>query len=435
MLLMMEMLLKLKVENNMEKDTKKYDVAVIGGGPAGIIAAIRAGELGARVVLIEKNDKLGIKLLMTGGGRCNLTHIEKNIRDFCGKFGKEGDFLLSPFSTFGTKETMDFFENNGIELKSEKGKIFPVSEKAKDILNVLIALLKKNKVDILFSSEVADIKKKGKLVSSIVLLNGKEIEADQFIISSGGKSYPNTGSSGDSFIWAKRLGHDIVDTKPALTPIETKEQWTKSLQGISLDGVNVSFSCNQKIKIEGRGEILFTHFGFSGPLILDMSRTIGDLLEKGRVKMTIDLFPNKNIEQLDRFMLSIFNNNRKKHISKCLNEFFPEKLTAFILNFSSIPFERRGNDIVKEERIRMIKFMKKIEVNVLGLLGFDKAMATHGGISLKVIDSKTMKSKIVNNLYFAGEAINLDGPCGGYNLQMCWSTGYIAGQNAASGVK
>jgi len=429
------MLLKLKVENNMEKASKKYDVLVIGGGPAGMIAAIKAGEKGVKVALIEKNEKLGVKLLMTGGGRCNLTHIEKSARDFCSKFGKEGDFLLSPFSVFGTKETMEFFENNGVELKNEKGKIFPASEKAKDILNVLISLLKKYKVDILFSSEVVEIKKKGKLISSVVLMSGKEIEADQFIISSGGKSYPVTGSSGDSFIWAKRLGHDIVDTKPALTPIETKDQWTKSLQGISLDNVGVSLFCNQKKEIEGKGEILFTHFGFSGPLILDMSRIIGDLLEKGKVKMVIDLFPNKNIEQLDKFMLSVFNSNRKKHVLKFLNDFFPEKLSAFILNFSSIPFERKANDISKDERMRMVKFMKKIEINVVGLLGFDKAMVTHGGIYLKTIDSKTMKSKLISNLYFAGEAINLDGPCGGYNLQMCWTTGYIAGQNAASSVK
>ena len=429
------MLLKLKVENNMEKDSKKYDVAVIGGGPAGMMAAIKAGESGAKVVLIEKNEKIGIKLLMTGGGRCNLTHVEKNIREFCGKFGKEGDFLLSPFSVFGTKETMEFFEDNGVELKNENGKVFPASEKAKDILNVLVSLLKKYKVEVLFSSEVREINKKGKSISSVSLMNGKEIEANQYILSSGGRSYPATGSSGDSFIWAKRLGHDIVDTKPALTPIETKEQWTKTLQGISLDDVSVSLVCNQKVEKEGRGEILFTHFGFSGPLILDMSRTIGDLLEKGKVKMMIDLFPNKNIEQLDKFIISVFNKNRKKHILKFLNDFFPEKLSAFILNFSSIPSDRKSNDITKEERMRLIRFMKKIEVNVTGLLGFDKAMATHGGVSLKTIDSKTMKSKLINNLYFAGEAINLDGPCGGYNLQMCWTTGYVAGQNAASSVK
>ena len=429
------MLLKLKVENNMEKDSKKYDIAVIGGGPAGMMAAIKAGESGAKVVLIEKNEKIGIKLLMTGGGRCNLTHVEKNIREFCSKFGKEGDFLLSPFSIFGTKETMEFFEDNGVELKNENGKVFPASEKAKDILNVLVSLLKKYKVEVLFSSEVREINKKGKSISSVSLMNGKEIEANQYILSSGGRSYPATGSSGDSFIWAKRLGHDIVDTKPALTPIETKEQWTKTLQGISLDDVSVSFVCNQKVEKEGRGEILFTHFGFSGPLILDMSRTIGDLLEKGKVKMMIDLFPDKNIEQLDKFIISIFNKNRKKHILKFLNDFFPEKLSAFILNFSSIPSDRKSNDITKEERMRLIRFMKKIEVNVTGLLGFDKAMATHGGVSLKTIDSKTMKSKLINNLYFAGEAINLDGPCGGYNLQMCWTTGYVAGQNAASSVK
>ncbi|MFZ2390762.1 MAG: NAD(P)/FAD-dependent oxidoreductase [Minisyncoccales bacterium] len=419
----------------MEKDSKKYDVAIIGGGPAGMMAAIKAGESGAKVVLIEKNEKIGIKLLMTGGGRCNLTHIEKNIREFCGKFGKEGDFLLSPFSVFGTKETMEFFEDNGVELKNEKGKVFPASEKAKDILNVLVSLLKKYKVEVLFSSEVREINKKGKSISSVSLMNGKEIEANQYILSSGGRSYPATGSSGDSFIWAKRLGHDIVDTKPALTPIETKEQWTKTLQGISLDDVSVSLVCNQKVEKEGRGEILFTHFGFSGPLILDMSRTIGDLLEKGKVKMMIDLFPDKNIEQLDKFIISVFNKNRKKHILKFLNDFFPEKLSAFILNFSSIPSDRKSNDIIKEERMRLIRFMKKIEVNVVGLLGFDKAMATHGGVSLKTIDSKTMKSKLINNLYFAGEAINLDGPCGGYNLQMCWTTGYVAGQNAASSVK
>ncbi|HNY35915.1 MAG TPA: NAD(P)/FAD-dependent oxidoreductase [Candidatus Pacearchaeota archaeon] len=419
----------------MEKVSKKYDIAVIGGGPAGMMAAIRAGEIGARVVLIEKNEKIGVKLLMTGGGRCNLTHVEKSIREFCGKFGKQGDFLLSPFSIFGTKETMEFFENNGIELKKEMGKVFPASDKAKDILNVLVSLLKKYKVDILFSSEVKEINKKGKLITSVSLLNGKEIEADQFIISSGGRSYPSTGSSGDSFIWAKRLGHDIVDTKPALTPIETKEQWTKSLQGISLEDVSISLFCNQKKESEGRGEILFTHFGFSGPLILDMSRTIGDLLERGKVKMTIDLFPSKNTEQLDKFILSVFNKNRKKHVLKCLNDFFPEKLSAFILNFSSVSFDRKGNDITKDERVRMIKFLKKIEISIVGLLGFDKAMATHGGISLKTIDSKTMKSKLINNLYFAGEAINLDGPCGGYNLQMCWTTGYVAGQNAASSVK
>jgi hypothetical protein len=431
----MEMLLKLKAENNMEKVLKKYDIAIIGGGPAGMMAAIKAGEAGTKTVLIEKNDKLGVKLLMTGGGRCNLTHIEKNIREFCGKFGKEGDFLMSPFSVFGTKEIMEFFEDNGVELKNEKNKIFPVSEKAKDILNVLVFLLKKNKVDILLSSEVKEIKKKVKSISSIVLSNGKEIEASQFIISSGGKSYPTTGSSGDSFLWVKRLGHEVADIKPALTPIETKDQWTKSLQGISLENVSVSLLCNQKIESEGRGEILFTHFGFSGPLILDMSRIIGNLLEKGKVKMIIDLFPDKNIEKLDKFIISVFNKNRNKHVLKCLNDFFPEKFSAFILNFSSISFEKKGNDITKEERMRLIKFMKKIEISIVGLLGFDRAMATHGGISLKEIDSKTMKSKLINNLYFAGEAINLDGPCGGYNLQMCWTTGYIAGQNAASSVK
>ena len=421
--------MRLRAENNME-----YDIIVIGGGPAGMMAAITAGKSGKKVALIEKNSKLGVKLLLTGGGRCNLTHIEEK-RSFCSKFGKEGDFLLSPFSVFGVKETMDFFENNGLELKKEGAKVYPASEKSKDVLNFLISRLKKNNVSVLISSEVKEIKMKGKEVSSIVLLNEKELRAERYIICTGGKSYPVTGSTGEGFLWAKRLGHSVDNLKPALTPIETKEEWTKTLQGISLDNVSVSLVQEGKTTSEETGELLFTHFGLSGPLILNMSRTIGDLLEKGKVKAVIDLFPGKNFEQTDKYFQKILEKNRNKHVLKCLTDMFPEKLSSFIMNFSGVSFDKKPNYLTKEERERMVRFMKNIELTVLGLLGFDRAMATHGGISLKEIDSKTMKSKIVDNLYFAGEAISLDGPSGGYNLQLCWTTGYVAGQNAASVVK
>jgi len=220
-----------------------------------------------------------------------------------------------------------------------------------------------------------------------------------------------------------------------LTPVETKEGWTKSLSGISLEDVSVSLIVDGKKSGEGRGEILFTHFGLSGPLVLNMSREIGDLMEKGKVKISIDLFPGKSMEESDEYLQEIFNKNRNKHVLKCLSDVFTEKLSSFIMNFSGVPFDRKPNILTKEERERIVRFMKKIELNVVGLLGFDRAMATQGGVSLKEIDSKTMGSKIVPNLYLAGEAIDLDGPSGGYNLQMCWTTGKIAGQNAASGIK
>lgn len=412
----------------------EYDVAVIGGGPAGMMAAISAGQSGAKVVLIEKNPRPGTKLLLTGGGRCNLTHIGSG-RDFCSEFGKSGDFLLSPISSFGVEETMDFFEKAGLELKEEKGKVYPASEKSKDVLNILISLLKKNGVSLMVSSEVKDIRVDGSRIFSVVLSNKKEIKAKNYIFSTGGKSYPATGSTGEIFNLIKKIGHKVSEMKPALTPIETREEWTKNLQGISLEGVSVSLVQNGRKVKEEKGEILFTHFGLSGPLILNMSRLTGDLLAKGKVKIVLDLFGGKNIEESDKYLQRIFNKNRNKHVLKCLSDIYTEKLSAFIMNFSGVSLEKKPNYLTKEERERLVRYMKGIELNVVGLLGFDRAMATHGGVSLKEIDSKTMKSKLIDNLYFAGEAIDLDGPSGGYNLQMCWTSGYMAGQNSAIGVK
>ncbi len=248
--------MKLKVENKMKNKIKNYDVAVIGGGPAGMMAAITSSSLGAKTILIEKNDKLGIKLLLSGGGRCNLTSIEKNNREFCSKFGKNGDFLLSSFSIFNFENTIDFFEKNGLRLRKEGNKIYPENENSKDVLNVLIFLLKKYKVRILLSSEVKDIKKEDNVIDYISLIDGDKIKAKNYILSSGGKSYSVTGSTGDGFLWAEKLGHTVTDLKPSLTPVETKEKWSKGLQGISLKNISISLSLNDK-KEKPKKEIYF----------------------------------------------------------------------------------------------------------------------------------------------------------------------------------
>ncbi|KUK49816.1 MAG: NAD(FAD)-utilizing dehydrogenase [Parcubacteria bacterium 33_209] len=394
----------------------KYDVVIIGGGPAGMISAISASSLGAKVLLIEKNDKPGNKLLLTGGGRCNLTCIEKNNKEFCSKFGKNGDFLLSSFSIFNFQKTIEFFEDLG--LKKEGNKIYPESENSKDVLKFLLSKLKENKVKILTSSPVSEIRRDNNKIKSIILSNGEVIEGKKYIICTGGKSYSVTGSSGDAFTWD--IGHTVTELKPALTPIEIKEKWIKPLQGISLKDICITVN-NKKYY----GDLLFTHFGLSGPMILNISKNI-----KPKDVIILDLFPNKNKEDLDKYFQKIFDKKKNKFVSTFLSDFIPEKLIPFILNFSSIPKTRKINNLTKEERLRLIRVVKEIEFNVVGLLGFDKAMITSGGVSLKEVDSKTMKSKIINNLYFAGEVLDIDGPSGGYNLQACWTTGYVAGINS-----
>ncbi len=412
-----------------------FDVVVIGGGPAGMMAAIRAGQAGARVVLLEKNTRLGTKLLLTGNGRCNIAHNGGD-KELARNFGKEGDFLLSPFSVFNTRKTISFFEENGLKLKIEKGNnIFPHSDNAKDVLDVLMSLLKKNSVTVMTGAEVLKIKTENNVIKSILLSNGKEIKGHNYILSVGGRSYPVTGSTGSGFEWAIEMGHSIIKPKPALAPLEIKEAWLKRLQGLSLKGVGVSVVQDGKVKHKEIGEVILTHFGLSGPLILNMSRIIGDLIEKGKVKLVLDLMPEKNNNELEKEIQAIVDINKNKLLENVLKDILPDRLVSHIIYFSGIKSNKKGLDLAKEERQKLSKTIKKIDISIVGLLGFDRAMATHGGVSLKEVDSKTMKSKIIHNLYFAGEVINLDGPCGGYNLQLCWTTGYVAGQSAAINIK
>lgn len=412
----------------MGKTQEKFDVAVIGGGPAGIMAAGRAAELGARVVLIEKNQSLGKKLLISGSGRCNISQAEFNDKKFVEKLGKKGQFLLSALSVFGPEEVVKFFEERGLQIKTERGgRIFPASDKAQDVLNVLLKYLNKNKVELLLGQEVIGLEVKEGRIENVKLKKG-EITAQSFILCTGGKSYPGTGSTGAGYAWAQKTGHKIINPTPALVPIETKENWVKDLQGLSLKNVSVALFQNNKKHDSRFGEMLFTHFGLSGPIILDLSKKIGELLAVGEVILKIDLKPALDILTLDKRLQRDF--KRNKDFKNYLPELLPQKLGDLILRFTKISPDKKLNSITREERKKLIDVLKGLKLTAKGSVGFSQAIVTSGGVELKEIDSKTMRSKIIRNLFFAGEIIDLDGPTGGYNLQICWSTGRVAGENA-----
>lgn len=404
-----------------------------------MMAAGRAAELGAKVALLEKNESLGRKLLITGKGRSNVTRAEFNPRELVKKYGKEGDFLLHALLIFGPRETVDFFEKRGLKMKVERGKrIFPETDSARDVLNVLIGYLKENRVEIITNAQVEEIAKEGNKISKIILKNGREqFSAKNYILCTGGKAFPGTGSTGDGYSWAEKLGHKVNKLRPALVPIKIQEDWVKSLQGLSLKNVELSVLQNGKKKDSRFGELLFTHFGLSGPIVLDLSSHVGELLdlpagrqEKSEVKLSLDLKPALNMEVLDKRIQSDFEKYKNKFFKNSLDDLLPQKLISAVMGFSGIDPLKKVNSITKEERKVLVKILKNMEMKVSSLLGFESAIVTSGGILLREIDSKTMKSKIVNNLFFAGEIIDLHGPTGGYNLQVCWSTGYLAGQNA-----
>jgi len=413
----------------------KYDVAVIGGGPAGMIAAGRAGEIGARVVLVEKNKKLGRKLLITGKGRSNITKAEFNPKELVKKYGREGDFLLYPLSVFGVKETIEFFEKKGLKTKIERGKrIFPKSDRAQDVLNILINYLKKSSVKVMTNYEVKEIIKDKNGIAKVVLSGGEEILAKNYIIATGGKSYPGTGSTGGGYKWAGELGHKINKLRPALVPLKIKESWPKLAQGLALKNIKLTVFQKSKKQDSRFGELLFTHFGISGPIVLDLSRAIGELLEKGEVKLVLDLKPALDFQTLDKRLQSDFSKYSQKLFKNSLSDLLPQKLIPIAVELSGINPSKKVNEITREERHKVAKLLKGLEMQVTSLLGFETAIVTSGGVSLKEIDSKTMKSKLIENLYFAGEIIDLHGPTGGYNLQLCWSTGHLAGKSATNSV-
>jgi len=410
----------------------KCDVLVIGGGPAGMMAAIAASERGAKTALLERNCELGIKLMMTGKGRCNITNAEKDKRKFLEMFGRNGKFLYSAFNDFGPEETVEFFEERGLLTKVERGgRIFPVSDKAEDVRKVLFDELLKNKVKIVNDVRVADLVVNGKKIVGVRLKGGNaEIGFKNIIIATGGLSYPYSGSSGDGYVWAEKTGHKISAPRPALTPVILEEKWASELEGLSLKNVRISVYQDNRKRDARFGEAVFTDTGMSGPIVLVMSKKVGELLRAGKVKLVIDFKPALTFPELDQRVQGDFAKNQNRMFKNSLDGLLPQKLIPVIVRLSGIDPEKKVNLVTKEERNKLVHLLKETDTSVKGLVGFEKAVITSGGVSLREIDPKTMQSKLIDNLYFAGEVLDLDAPTGGYNLQEAWSTGHLAGKSA-----
>ena len=399
-----------------------------------MIAAGRVAELGAKVILIEKNESLGKKLLITGGGRCNLTNAEFDTRKFLAKFKNNGKFLFSAFSQFGVKETLEFFHKLEVETKVENElRVFPVSNNTQTVFDALLKYIKKHKVEIILNSPVVDIllsKEVKRKISGIKLKNGKEILARKVIIATGGTSRPETGSTGDGFAWLKKIGHTIIEPTPSLVPIEAKDEWVKKLAGLSLADVKITTFQNGVKQETSKGKIIFTHFGLSGPAILNMSKNIGEILKYGEAVISLDLFPSENHGALNLKLQELFKEQQNKKFKNSVSMLIPSTLVSAIVEFSKINPDTKCNSITREERLALVDTLKNIPIRVDKLLGAEKAVVSSGGVSLDEVDFKTMASRLFPNLYLVGDILNIDRPSGGYSLQLCWTTGFVAGNSA-----
>lgn len=437
-----------------------WDLAVVGGGPAGLMTAGRAAELGSKVILIEKNEALGKKLLITGGGRCNVTNAEFDTRKLLEKFKDDGKFLFSTFSQYSVKETLDFFNSKGMETKVEPGlRVFPTSNMSQSVLNVLEKYIDDGKVTILANSPVTEIltnesqgltlpeknlykyspeTRQGesltcKKVIGVKLKNKKIILAKSVVIATGGTSHPETGSTGDAYKWLKNIGHTIIEPTPSLVPLATKDIWTHRLAGVSLPDIKLTVIQNGEKRQVKKGKILFTHVGLSGPTILNMSKDIGELLKYGEVTVSLDLLPTFDYSQLNTKLQEIFAEKSNMKFKNSLSGLIPSAIVPIVVELSKIDPEKKTNSVTREERLNFVKLLKDIPIHIDKLLGADKAIISSGGVILDEVDFKTMRSRIFSNLYLVGDILNIDRPSGGYSLQLCWTTGFVAGTHSARG--
>lgn len=402
-------------------------VIVIGGGAAGAVAAIFAARNEHRVELFEKNEKIGKKLFITGKGRCNVT----NAGDMDALFDavkSNPKFLYSAFYSFTNEQAMDFFEELGVRLKVERGnRVFPKSDHSSDIIHALKHELEQLGVEIHFCTEVKDVLVEHEKFTGIVLKNGKKVSGDACVVATGGISYASTGSTGDGYRFAEKTGHKVTELYPSLVPMEVKEWYAKELQGLSLRNVRGTILDGKKKLYDEFGEMLFTHYGVSGPIIISASSVVGKKLQDKELTLQIDLKPALSREQLDQRVLRDFEENKNKQFKNAVDKLFPAKLKPIMIELSGISPEKKVNEISKEERLYFVDLIKNFKMTLTGLRSYNEAIITKGGVSVKDIDPGTMESKKISGLYFAGEVLDLDALTGGFNLQIAWSTGYLAG--------
>lgn len=407
-------------------------VIVIGGGPAGMFAAYFAAKNGHDVTLIEQNEKLGKKLYITGKGRCNITNasdMEELFKNVC----SNPKFLYSAFYSYTNDQVVDFFEGFGLPTKVERGnRVFPVSDHSSDVIATLTKALRSVGVEVRLHTKVKEIltkKEENEIIQGVLLSDGSKLEADAVVLATGGVSYGSTGATGDGYRFAEKLNHTIVEPTPSLVPFETKEVWVPALQGLALKNVSIKIVNGKKTLYEDFGEMLFTHFGVSGPMILSASAAIKPEYIREQPICYIDLKPALDEETLDKRVLREFEDARNKQYKNSIQKLLPGKMVPVIIELSGIDPDKKVNEISKEERKRLVSLLKALPITITGTRGWNEAIITRGGISVKDVNPSTMESKKVQNLYICGEVLDLDAMTGGFNLQIAWSTGYLAGNS------
>ncbi len=415
----------------MKVGEQAYDVIVVGGGAAGIMAAGIAASRKLRVLVLEKNSTLGKKLSITGGGRCNILNAEEDERVLLSHYGAATEFLYSAFSQCGMQDARDFFASIGVPTTVEARKrAFPVSQKAPEVTKALATYMQKQGVEVQLRSPVTDIQMKDGAITCVVA-GGVRYRAASYIFATGGTSHPETGSTGDGFGWLRRIGHTVADPTPTIVPLKVRDSWVHALAGRTIENMKITFFVESVRKLSLKGTVLLTHFGISGPLVLNASGTVRDLMQEGEVTARIDAFPEMDLGTLDRHIMSVFDEHKNKELQTVFRLIAPPGMGDVLLTLMpDIDAHTRVHSVTREQRRALAELLKALPLSISGHMGADHAVVADGGVSLTELDTKTMRSNVCRNLFIIGDLLNIRRPTGGYSLQLCWTTGYVAGKHA-----